>query len=361
MHPESVQSSELPKRLVIRLSSLGDVILSSAVLESSQLMSGVDWLVAREYADVLRGHPRIRRLWEFDRKSGLAAFIRLGRMLWNERYEEVIDLHGTLRAKVLRSLFWFWGMLDVAQTLRKPPRWTRSSKQPLPLFGFILFKKLWPRRLLSRPQTEVFARTGGGSGAERPNLKHLLDTGAGDEIRLPSKPYLCVMPSSSKPGKTWPAAQYFSVLKGIPHLFPVILGQSSDPESKELVELLQRAEVPHLSGVGAWNLTQVARVLGRAAGYLGSDTGLAHLAEAVGTEIIVVYGPTAPGLGFEPWRPGSRMVGAPLWCRPCGKIGQLCFRPIRKFHCLKILQTQAVLDVVRCRYPNDRNESGTLR
>ncbi|OFZ00138.1 MAG: hypothetical protein A2Z97_01205, partial [Bdellovibrionales bacterium GWB1_52_6] len=366
-------SSFIQKRLILRLSSLGDVILSSAALETESSKQGVDWVVAKEYGAVLRGHPRIRKLWEFDRREnrGFDVWRSFGRELWEQNFTEVIDLHGSIRTRILWLMFLYWSMREG----RTGPRWTVASKQRFRSWGFILFKKLWPKFWLSRLQVEVFARAAGGSGQERPNMRHLLLT---EEFSVEAlardfqdppresfggKPYICVMPGSTWPGKTWAAEKYVEVLKQI-KVLPVIMGTARDSESVSLVRLLEAAGVPHESGVGKWNLRESAQVLANSKGYLGSDTGLALLSESLGVEILVIYGPTAPGLGFEPWRVGSRTAGSDLWCRPCGKIGHRCYRPKNKFLCLQRLSPAEVLPIVQekfCGMPGSGlGRSGTV-
>jgi ADP-heptose:LPS heptosyltransferase len=95
--------------------------------------------------------------------------------------------------------------------------------------------------------------------------------------------------------------------------------------------------------VGRWPLEQVAGVLGGAIAYLGNDTGLAHLAEAVGVPALVIYGPTSPRMGFGPWRPESAAIELEtLGCRPCGKDGRRCYRLGEPYLCLKGLGAQQV-------------------
>lgn len=338
-----MDSPASPKRLILRLSSLGDVILSSAALEAPYSTNGVDWVVAKEYAEVLRGHPRIIHLWEYDRKAkgaGAFAWFRFARRLWDENYSEIFDLHGSIRTLVLRVLFLIWGARE-----KRKFSWSRASKQRVRTFGLLIFKRWWPKRFRCQLQVSVFGQLLGGSGEERPNLSHLLNpewVPPKEIAAISEQSYVCVMPGSNWPGKTWAGEKYFAVLKTL-GVFPVVMGQPNDPECSKLTRLLVREEVPHYSGVGKWSLLDVAQVLSRANAYLGSDTGLAHLAEAVGTPIAVIYGPTSPGLGFEPWRQGSRTIGVHLSCRPCGKIGKYCFRPVRKFLCLKMLEPVEVL------------------
>jgi heptosyltransferase II len=128
------------------------------------------------------------------------------------------------------------------------------------------------------------------------------------------------------------------------------LGGPDDRESFELVRRLEDAGVRHFSAVGERSLPQVARILAGSQGYLGNDTGLGHLAEAVGVGSFVVFGPTTPEMGFGPWRSQSRTIGKDLWCRPCGKDGRFCYRPKNKFLCMTSLDSSEVLAEVLARW-----------
>ena len=98
-----------------------------------------------------------------------------------------------------------------------------------------------------------------------------------------------------------------------------------------------------MSGVGRWSIREVAQVIAKASFYLGNDTGLAHLAEAVGTAARVIFGPTVPDMGFGPWRQESFVLQADLGCRPCGKDGRYCYRFTDRYACMKALTAEEVL------------------
>jgi ADP-heptose:LPS heptosyltransferase len=104
-----------------------------------------------------------------------------------------------------------------------------------------------------------------------------------------------------------------------------------------------------------WNLRQAATVLSRSTGYLGNDTGLAHLAEAVGTRALVVLGPTTADMGFGPQGAESRPVGMKLWCRPCGKDGSHCHRLLKRHACLRDLSAKEVSQVARAMFLREGN------
>jgi ADP-heptose:LPS heptosyltransferase len=151
------------------------------------------------------------------------------------------------------------------------------------------------------------------------------------------------MPSTKWDGKKWSVKNYVQVLVNRQY-FPVVLGSHTDAESRELCKALATAGIPYFSGVGKWNLTQTASVLAFSKGYFGSDTGLAHLAEAVGVPAHIVFGPTTPEMGFAPWRSDSLAIGKSLLCRPCSKDGRVCFRILNRYSCLKDLSAQTVLE-----------------
>jgi ADP-heptose:LPS heptosyltransferase len=93
------------KVLVMRLSSLGDVILSTSVLKTNLGQKGVDYLVADSYEDLLVDHPQVKRLWSYTRSDGLKGWNQMLRDIWDEKYELIFDLHDSLRTNWARLLF----------------------------------------------------------------------------------------------------------------------------------------------------------------------------------------------------------------------------------------------------------------
>lgn len=348
-------SSDSPGRvLVFRLSSLGDVVLSSSALQTRRAANAaaLDWVAASEFSALLEGHPRLRKVWKFDRSGGTGAWIRLCRELWLERYDEVWDLHSSIRSRAAKWLFRWWSWNAPGASLRRMPRWKRFRKNRMRLIGQFVFKALWPRRWISEPLVNRFSQLAGGDGSERPDLRHLSRGTDGAVLPHPMQGvsgYVCVMPGAHWPGKRWPARSYADAVSLIPDQGVVVLGGSRDLASLDLAaELRARGTKVFSDGIGNWDLPTVARVLAGSSGYLGNDTGLAHLAEAVGTRAAVVFGPTVPEMGFGPWRPESRAIGTALWCRPCGKDGRSCFRwGSGRYRCLREIPSAQVAVVVK--------------
>ncbi|WP_141730885.1 glycosyltransferase family 9 protein [Oligoflexus tunisiensis] len=104
---------------------------------------------------------------------------------------------------------------------------------------------------------------------------------------------------------------------------------------------------PVLNLAGKLSLWETALALKDSDGLLCNDSGLLHIAEAVGTPVAALFGPTVEAFGFPPWRPESKAFSSLLGCRPCSKHGQtdcrygdkLCFGLIQPAHIVEHLKT----------------------
>ena len=341
----------MTKILIFRLSSLGDVILSTAALEalrtraqSTQQKLQIEWVVSSDFAEVLRGHPQIAKLHEFARPRTLKSWVTLCRQLWLEGFDEVIDLHGSLRSLIARFLFWKWSRSENPELA--PTIWTRISKQRFRFYGYYLFKRFWPQVLRPKSLRWIASRAGGATEAQKPSMDHLLLSSPRLPLSLDQKKYFCVMPSSKWNGKQWDVEKYLEVLGHFPHLIPVVLGTRRDAQSVALVRRLELMGRPVVSGVEVLTLAENARVLLQAQFFLGNDTGLFHLAEALNTPSVVVLGPTCNETGYGPWNLASVSVGRDLLCRPCGKAGAFCHRFWDSHACLKGLDSTLVVEAI---------------
>lgn len=353
------------RTLVIRLSSLGDVILCTSAIEAlsvqarkplfsrspSESSSSVDWIVSKELSEVLKGHPGIGEVIEFDRaREGLLGWIRLCLRLSRRDYAQVLDLHCSLRSRIAKWVFFVSNWTKWVSN----PRWRVLQKDRWRLYGYFSLKRFWPRAFRPKPLTERASLTAGGNGSERPNLTHLLKSSNAADLDLSLEiqkrmPYLCVMPAARWPGKQWPTEKYVEVLAKSRDFTPLVLGSAKDEASHRLADALDQRGIPFWNGIGKFTLPQVARILARSLGYVGSDTGLAHLAESVGVPAQVIFGPTVPDMGFGPWRNESVALGASLGCRPCGKDGRFCYRFWNRYECLTLVDPELISQAIRKR------------
>lgn len=270
---------------------------------------------------MLEGHLRIRRLWIYDRRgdSSFAAWRKLCRELIAQNYDEVIDLHGSLRTRAAKVLFWW--------SARRFPRWRRISAAPeaLGVFSFqVALAASLATGLLSRP-----FRTYGVPSRVDPgtDLGHLVRPGRAAELRaalaLGDGPYYGLMPSSRWKGKKWSWEKYLEVARGI-DATPVILGTVDDAESVQLASAMREAGLSTLFRPRReWRAdSDLASLLAGAEFYLGMTPGSRICARHWGVRPDVAFGPTSPEMGFGPWRAASRSLQAPYLAIPVAKMDE---------------------------------------
>ncbi len=339
------------KLLVIRMSSLGDVILATAFLESLPPGVQVDWLISKDFAFVLKGHPRIRKLIEFDKKSGLKGWIQLIAQLSHQDYDARVDLHVTLRSQIARIVF-HW--CDLSRGIWIP--WKKISKQRIRFYAYLVFKRCWPSFFRPAPLWKRFAQLAvrvsrTSTPIKQPSLFHQVanvEASLG-KYQLSAQKYFVVMPSSRWASKQWGVESYFQFCeaefrKG--SLIPVVMGRMQDQSAVALVAKLQEKKIEHRSVLSENDFSVTSALIQNAVFYAGGDTGLAHLAEAVGTRALMIFGPTRPDLGFGPWRSESVSIYSDVVCSPCSKDGRICYRFTDRYACLKKITVDQVVEQV---------------
>ncbi len=323
------------KVLVFRLSSLGDVILSTAFLDELAPDVEVTWVVKAAFADVLHGHPKVKKIIPLQGKVSLPAWIHLLLLLKQEKFEFVADLHCTLRTFVARVISPFW--------LPREARVRGLQKERLRSFAFFFLKRLCPKKLRPRPlrvrAAEVALRLGltrGGRFVKA--LPNLPQWGSVYQASGLQRNKIAIMPSSRWPGKEWSVDSWVDLCQRLKAPI-VVVGATQDASSVAVLARLKKLgiEVESKLSVGP-SLASAVGGLQESKVLVTVDTGLSHLAEAIDIPVVVLFGPTHEDTGFGPRKRESLSVGADLWCRPCSKDGTACFRIAdERYLCMKTI------------------------
>lgn len=127
-----------------------------------------------------------------------------------------------------------------------------------------------------------------------------------------------------------------------------LLFVGNDKDREVALDILDRLDWsgPVLNLAGKLSLWETALALKEASSLLCNDSGLLHIAEAVGTPVTAIFGPTVEAFGFPPWRDDSRVFSSSLGCRPCSKHGQTKCRFGDKL-CFGLLQAQQIVEHVK--------------
>jgi heptosyltransferase-2 len=331
---------DLRRILIIRTSSLGDIILTTPVLRLLRQYcpeARIEFLVKAEYQDVLREHPCIDRLWLLDTRQSLRHLLR---QLRQTRYDLVLDLHRTLRSRLLylgvlsrRRLA--YGKRTFQRALLVHLKWnTLGTKTPVPELYAAPLRKLGMTAPLAGPDM-------------------YLDTESQEAIRKdlaqafavqPERPLLAVAPGARWLTKRWPVERFAQVAQELAARHDagvVILGDAYD--APMAAALGRRLSVPVLNRVGHLSLMQTAALLQRAHLLLSNDSGLMHMATALQVPVVAVFGPTVPEFGFYPFQAQAQVLSHPAPCRPCSTKGSnRC--PRGHHHCMQGVSSVQVFD-----------------
>ena len=298
------------KVLLIRLSSLGDVVLATSAVEAlaeDRPDAEIHVLTKPAFRDVFRNHPAVARCLEWDPGEGLAA---LAGRVRRAGYDRVVDLHGNLRTRALRALTPTvrWGRYRKGSARRRVAVWLRKPA----LLGRTHVVDRYVRALAplgvrpGRRQPRVFP-----AEADHGRVEALLRAAG-----WAGQPLIALAPGARWATKAWPEAHWRDLvarIRGEGPGFPVVVGGAGDRDLAERI----LAGGPGANLAGETSILETAAVLGRCEVLVTNDSAPLHLATAVGTRVVALFGPTVRGFGFYPLGVADTVVETGEPCRPC--------------------------------------------
>jgi heptosyltransferase II len=331
--------------LVIQTSFLGDTVLTTPLLVQLARRGPVDIVTTPASAALLANHPAVRQVIPYDKRGadrGLGGFIALAQRLKAEGYDVAFLAQGSWRSAALALIAGIPSRLGFATSAGRLFYTKRVAyREDLHHAARLL--------MLSRPNgreptVEELLPTLHPGEAERAAVNALLSTGgvnAGDR-------FVALAPGSVWGTKRWP---YYPELaqQVADRARVVIVGGADDAELARAIV----AAVPNaVDATGQLSLLASAELIGRAAVLVTNDSLPEHLASAMGTPTVAIFGPTVPEFGFGPLAPRSIVLGhTGLTCRPCDRHGpQRC--PLGHFKCMRELDANGVAEQVRALLPS---------
>jgi heptosyltransferase-2 len=290
-----------PRVLIVRFSSLGDVVLTTPLLRAIRArhpQADLTFVVRSRYADLLAGNPAVTRVVATAPGEPLGALVR---RLGSATFDACVDLQNSPRSwRFRRLLGGTWGVVDRRRLARLALIWLGVDNYRGHTHAVERFFEA-ARALDVHPDgrpAEVFP-----TADDEAQAAALIPEGA-----------VALVPGARWANKRWPAAHW----RALAHRLVA--------RGVKLVAVGSEDERPLLSGPGVIDayglpLRATAAVLRRARLVVANDSGLMHLATAVGRPVIVLVGPTVEAFGYFPYRVPSRVLGRALSCRPCTPSG----------------------------------------
>lgn len=340
--------------LILRFSSLGDVVL--ATVAAPRLKRGirgtrVTFVTRAAWAPLLEHHPSIDRVLALEEGPG-RGLPQLLERLRAESWDGILDLHGSLRSRQVA------GGLAARVRVRYDARGISRRLMVLApgLTRALGLARPWQVAEACAEAADALVRRLGGLVPVGPALPviHLTQAELDRAERYRAESGLPegavgLCPGARHATKQWPLEYYARLVglleRGGQRRTPVFLSPDS---SEDALEVALRAAVSRADAIVFVRepLRQAASLLRSCRTLVSNDSGLMHLAAAVGRPVVALFGPTVAEFGFRPVGPGHRILERSLGCRPCSLHGtERC--PRGHHRCLRDLTPEEVWNAVQ--------------
>ncbi len=323
----------MPKFLIIRFSSIGDIVLTTPVIRCLKQQvpdAEVHFLVKNSFRSVVEHNPYIDRLHVLAHSWELMIH-----ELRDENYDYIIDLHHNLRTlkvkNVLNKKTFSFYKLNVEKYL-----YTAFKINILPKIHIV-------DRYMKT--VELF-----GVKNDQTGLDYFI--APNEEIKKEDIPtshhagYIACAIGGAHETKKWPVHKWKEFCQQMYHPL-ILLGGKEDVEAAKEISSVDPVKV--YNACGKFSINESADIVRRSKLVVTNDTGLMHIAAAFKKPIISLWGNTVPSFGMYPYYGENStqlheiMQVKKLWCRPCSKIGyKKC--PLGHFKCMERITAANVVD-----------------
>jgi ADP-heptose:LPS heptosyltransferase len=331
------------KFLVIRFSSIGDIVLTTPVvrcLKKQVATAEVHYVTKKAYAGILSANPYIDKIHVLD--DNLEAVIET---LQQEDFDYVIDLHHNLRT------------LKVKRALGKPSFSFNKLNVEKWKLTVLKINKLPDVHIVDRYMQTLssFGVKNDGAG-----LDYFIDKqDVVNETDIPTAHqagYIGLVIGAAHHTKQYPLHHLETFCKTMDHPI-IVLGGKEDAANGEKLSAIDPFKI--YNACGKFNLQESADLVRRAKLVISNDTGLMHIAAAFKRPVISLWGNTVPEFGMYPYYgnnflshqqqlPYDIMETKGLRCRPCSKIGyDKC--PKGHFKCMELIAPATVTEQAAAR------------
>ena len=327
--------------LLIKPSSLGDIVHALpvvAALKDRWPAAQLTWLVKHQWADLVERAAGVDRVWPVD--AAVRSWLGQVRALRAERFDLAVDLQGLFRSGALAWLSSASLRIGFANGREGSP-WFYTHRVPVPTVEMHAVDRylLVAAALGARPQ-----------GAPQFRFKMLDEDFAvirdvfqhkGSSV---DSPWVAMNVSARWPTKRWPLSSFAIVLDQLHKdgFGPVVVIGSSD-EQHDANQLRALTKSPFVDLTGALPLRCLPALLSKAAMVITNDSGPMHIAAAVGTPVVALFGPTS-ATRTGPYGAGHCALSRQVPCSPC--FSRVC-RHSPELECLHLIRPDDVVEAAR--------------
>ncbi|HJQ11363.1 MAG TPA: lipopolysaccharide heptosyltransferase II [Gemmatimonadaceae bacterium] len=324
--------------LVIQTSFLGDVILTTPLIAQLAARGPVDVLVTPQGATALANNPDIRTIIRYDKRSTYGSALGLWQTIKGIRshrpYDAAYLAQGSFRSGLLAMLTGAKERIGFTSSTGRVLYTKQIAYRPDHHHAQRLWSLAMPQAADTATREQIRPRLY-PSDEERAQVDRLIRKNG-----LSPQPFVALAPGSAWGTKRWP--YYVDLAKRLADDFRIaIIGSNADSDTaREIASVVPPDCV--IDGAGSLSLLASAELIGRAQAIVTNDSAPQHLASAMGTPTLSIFGPTVPEFGFGPLAERNIAAGHNgLSCRPCHRHGpQRC--PLGHWRCMRELSAEYI-------------------
>jgi len=331
----------VPKFLIIRFSSIGDIVLTTPVVRCLKKQvpdAEVHFLVKNSFRSVVEYNPYIDKLHSLSHSWELMIHL-----LKDEDFDYIIDLHHNLRT------------LRVKNALKKKSFSFYKLNTEKYIYTSTKFNILPKIHIVDRymKTVEAFGVKNDGEGLDY-FISPKEETKKEDIPTSHQAGYIGCVIGAGHVTKKWPVHKWKEFCEKIDH--PIILfGGKEDVVAANEIASVDPIKV--YNSCGKFSINESADLLRKAKVVVSNDTGLMHIAAAFKRPVVSLWGNTVPSFGMYPYYgknflekhkdlPYDILQVNKLWCRPCSKLGyKKC--PLGHFKCMEKISVGNVINAVK--------------
>ncbi len=334
------------KILVLRFSSIGDIVLSSPllrVLRKRFPQSQIDYVTRKDYAELVRFNQNINFTYEFDINLGFRGLHELRTRIRKEGYDLFVDIHGSLRSLYVAAFPGHSSVVRVDKRKKERSALVRHKKD--------LYKEIVPVSQRYIETVEKYGVKDDGKGLELHIPDTVLSGASGKMARLKLSEYEMVIgicPTARHATKCWPRDRFVALGARMAKEWGAKILFFGGPADFEYCRVLADS-VEAEAGIGCTSnfcgqltLLEAAAAMDLCDLVVTNDSGLMHIAEARQRNLVAIFGSTVRQFGFFPQNTNSIVIERKeLRCRPCTYIGRASC-PEKHFRCMEEITVQEV-------------------
>jgi heptosyltransferase-2 len=323
-----IEFSKLTKILIIRLSSIGDILLTTPLIRSIKKKNPaiqIDFVLKEEFFELMQNNPYLTNIHKYTKHS-FEKQILINALIAN-KYELVIDLQNNLRSR------------EIIKPLHR--KILRFKKNNFKKFLLVHFKI---NKLKDFPQIPVRYAETADVELDTKGLDFFTTNLPDPKLKAGEK-YIGLCPGSKHFTKRWPKEYFIELGKRLESIgYKIVLFGGL-----EEVELCFEMEKQFTNAINLCNtsISQVASDLKMCRAIYSNDSGLMHLSSAVKIPVISFFGSTVREFGFFPYKTKSIQLEIEnLSCRPCTHIGRNSCPKIH-FKCMKEIKPELAFNTLQ--------------